>query len=174
MKSKFTITEEDRECFKKALAGTEEITTKKIALHKSRPHKKNITPAKPEISREHKIIHDAPTKFHRGGLQTRLLRRFETGKLAIEARIDLHNLHQEQAALAVNEFIQSALTKNQKILLIIHGKGYRSENQLPVIKKWVLGYLYHHPSVLAYAPAPNQLGGSGATLIMLRNRNEQQ
>jgi DNA-nicking Smr family endonuclease len=51
---------------------------------------------------------------------------------------------------------------------IVHGKGLRSPNQEPVLKKKIAGWLAQRDEVLAYCQAPQADGGSGAVLVLLR------
>ena len=53
------------------------------------------------------------------------------------------------------------------MLLVIHGKGYRSETEA-VLKPLVHRWLAEQPSVLAWCPAQARDGGAGASYVYLR------
>jgi DNA-nicking Smr family endonuclease len=51
---------------------------------------------------------------------------------------------------------------------IIHGKGQRRGQDLPVLKPLVIESLKGHPAVLALRSAGPRDGGSGAVRVLLR------
>ena len=52
---------------------------------------------------------------------------------------------------------------------IIHGKGYRSGERQPVLKRKVNYWLRLRPDVLAFCSATPRDGGTGAVYVLLRN-----
>ena len=83
--------------------------------------------------------------------------------------LDLHGLTRERALQSIKKFIFESKRNNLKIVLIIHGKGFRSENKTPVLKDLVEYYLATEGKyyIKYSAEAPARLGGSGAKLIYL-------
>jgi DNA-nicking Smr family endonuclease len=51
---------------------------------------------------------------------------------------------------------------------IIHGKGLRSKNREPVLKRKVAGWLLQRDEILAYCQARQADGGSGAVVVLLK------
>ena len=83
--------------------------------------------------------------------------------------LDLHGLTRERALQSIKKFIFESKKNNLKIVLIIHGKGFRSENKTPVLKDLVEYYLATEGKyyIKYSAEAPARLGGGGAKLIYL-------
>ena len=78
--------------------------------------------------------------------------------------IDLHGLKFTEAKLALDQ----AISGKFKILKIIHGKGYHSEDMKPVLKNMVFHNLSDHPKVIAFCSAKPNDGGVGATYVLLK------
>lgn len=55
--------------------------------------------------------------------------------------LDLHGLTRERALHSVKKFIFEAKRNKLKVILIIHGKGFRSENKISVLKDLVEYYI---------------------------------
>ena len=83
--------------------------------------------------------------------------------------LDLHGLTRERALHSVKKFIFEAKRNKLKIILIIHGKGFRSENKISVLKDLVEYYIATEGKYyIKYSTeAPARLGGGGAKLIYL-------
>ena len=87
--------------------------------------------------------------------------------------LDLHGLTRERALHSVKKFIFEAKRNKLKVILIIHGKGFRSENKISVLKDLVEYYIategkyYIKYSTEALA----RLGGGGAKLIYLHSND---
>ncbi|MDH5660200.1 MAG: Smr/MutS family endonuclease, partial [Gammaproteobacteria bacterium] len=59
--------------------------------------------------------------------------------------------------------------RNQKrYVRIIHGKGYRSEQKIPVLKTHVAYWLPQHRDVMAFSSAQARDGGTGALYVILK------
>jgi DNA-nicking Smr family endonuclease len=106
------------------------------------------------------------------GVDARQLRRLRDGAFPIDARLDLHGRSRVQAAPALETFVASAEAAGRRCLLVVHGRGNRSAADGPVVRtavwEWLAGSRRARASVMAYASAPPRLGGTGATLILLR------
>ena len=69
----------------------------------------------------------------------------------------------------------AALDAGERCVLVIHGLGQRSPDE-PVLKQAVPNWVENGPqasAVVAYSPAPRNLGHGGATLILLRRRRSE-
>ena len=84
-------------------------------------------------------------------------------------RLDLHGLTSDRALIEVKHFIYECKKNRISPILIIHGKGFGSENRIPVLKNLVEYYLATEGKhYIKYADdAPIHLGGSGAKIIFL-------
>lgn len=97
------------------------------------------------------------------------LRQVKRGVVSVSHQIDLHGLTREEALAALPHFLQSAQQKGQKAVLIITGKGNHSPEE-PVLHQAVASWLRDagRAIVLEFAPAPREMGGSGAYVVFLR------
>src|ERR1035437_8089741 len=97
------------------------------------------------------------------------LRQVKRGVVSVSHQIDLHGLTREEALEALPRFLHSAQKKGQKAVLVITGKGNHSPEE-PVLHQAVASWLRDagRATVLEFAPAPRELGGSGAYVVFLR------
>jgi DNA-nicking Smr family endonuclease len=105
--------------------------------------------------------------FH-SGLQVKLQRRIRQGAIRPQATLDLHGYRQHEALAQLEEFIADALQRRYRMLLVIHGQGYRSPSEAvlkPLLQRW----LAQHSQVLAWCPAQLRDGAGGASYVYLRN-----
>lgn len=96
-------------------------------------------------------------------------RKFTTGRLPIEDRLDLHGLNQEQAHTRLNRFIEQAHGRAVRCVLVITGKGHGVgvlKRQVPV---W-LNMPRLRPHILAFSPARRHDGGEGALYVLIRRK----
>lgn len=101
------------------------------------------------------------------------------GKLKPEGRIDLHGMTLDRAHPALIRFILSAQASGKRLVLVITGKGKRSDDDGPiprprgVLRHQVPGWLSSPPlaqAVLQVAPAHISHGGDGAYYVYLRRQ----
>jgi DNA-nicking Smr family endonuclease len=114
------------------------------------------------------------------GLDKRTAERLRRGQMAIEARIDLHGMRQDEAHRALLGLIDRAEHSGLRCLLVITGKGIRrAEDEdfrpeaIGVLKQAVPRWLAEpalRPRILAVAPAQPRHGGSGALYVLLRRQ----
>lgn len=97
------------------------------------------------------------------------LRQVKRGIVSVDYQLDLHGLTREEAMLALPRFLMSARKKGQKAVLIITGKGYHSVEE-PILNQAVAAWLRDagRDLIVEYAPAPREMGGSGAYVVFLR------
>jgi DNA-nicking Smr family endonuclease len=94
------------------------------------------------------------------------------GEIAWQRSVDLHGLIAEQARKLVRAEIVDAARAGERCLRVIHGRGHGSESG-PVLKQalpnW-LAELPHGRRVLGFCCARTLPGGTGATLVLLKNK----
>lgn len=97
------------------------------------------------------------------------LRQVKRGVVSVGHQLDLHGLTREEALDALPRFLLSAQKKGQKAVLVITGKGNHSSEE-PVLHQAVASWLRDagRKCVLEFAPAPREMGGSGAYVVFLR------
>jgi len=106
--------------------------------------------------------------YLRPGLSRPILRKLRAGQWALQDTLDLHGLRWEEARALLVEFIAQAVKRGWRCVLIIHGKGLRSKNQVPILRGKVAGWLAQRGEVLAFCQARPADGGSGAVSVLLR------
>jgi DNA-nicking Smr family endonuclease len=106
--------------------------------------------------------------YARSGIQKKVQRKLRRGEFPIEDELDLHGYTVVEAKAAINDFFYDCKKHNKRYVRIIHGKGYRSEQKLPVLKTHVAYWLPQHNDVMAFASARPADGGTGALYVILK------
>ena len=106
-------------------------------------------------------------QFCRAGLKSPVLRKLKKGQYSVHEEIDLHGLNAGEAKQAVFEFLKEASFKRWHCIRIIHGKGKRSFQGLPVLRPKVVKWLQHTDIVIAFCTATAKDGGTGALYVLL-------
>ena len=102
------------------------------------------------------------------GPQKKLLKKLRKGQLPREAVLDLHRKTLQDAAQTVHDFLQAAIETGHRCVLVIHGKGLRSQTGEPKMKNQLALWLQNHDGVLAFCSALPEDGGNGALYVLLR------
>lgn len=173
---------DDAQIFSQAMQGVKRINASDMA--NLNPAKKNKKPNPQILARrmaaeggtelEHAELSDmqalmnpvasqAFLSYRIATLQHRVFEDLKAGNLRWYEAVDLHGCTIEQAREAVLEIIQLARSDNQTVIKIVHGKGDNG-----VLKTCVNGWLRQHRSVLAFVSAPDNQGGTGAVLVLLK------
>lgn len=103
------------------------------------------------------------------GIQKHVFRKLKRGQYSIEAELDLHGLTRDQAQQQLNTFISDVRNRGMRCIRIIHGKGYGSSNQGPVIKPLVNQWLRKKTDILAFCSARPVDGGTGAVYVLIKS-----
>ena len=94
-------------------------------------------------------------------------RQTRRGQVAIDARLDLHGLTQEQARAQLATALLRASKRGARVLLVITGKGRGGEGVLRAqLPRW-LGEPDLRPLVARLSPAHARHGGTGAWYVFL-------
>ena len=111
------------------------------------------------------------------GMDRKSFTRMKRGKLRPEARLDLHGMTLDRAHGALLRFIPDAQSSGKRLVLVITGKGKRSQDAGPIpqargllrrqVPHWLTAPPLSH-SVLQIAPAHVSHGGEGAYYVYLR------
>ena len=105
--------------------------------------------------------------YLRNGLGAQVLRKLRRGHWVIQDELDLHGLTVDEAHELLASFLNQCLRRGLRCVRIVHGKGLRSKNREPVLKRKVAGWLMRREEVLAYCQARQADGGSGAGVVVL-------
>ena len=105
------------------------------------------------------------------GIDRRLLRDLRRGKYACRVHLDLHGHTRREARAIVERFLGDCRARNERCVLIVHGRGLNSPDRIPVLKESLAGWLTRGRiarSVLAFCSARPSDGGLGAVYVLLR------
>ena len=106
--------------------------------------------------------------FLRSGLSNQILKKLRRGYWATQDHLDLHGLRTEEARALLVSFLNNALVHGLRCVRIVHGKGLRSKNAEPVLKRKIGNWLAQRDEVLAFVQARPEDGGSGAVMVLLK------
>jgi DNA-nicking Smr family endonuclease len=107
------------------------------------------------------------------GLDPRILRRLRRGEFAYQSMIDLHGMSTAAARVEVERFIMAAIAHGHREVLIVHGRGHNSKDNVPVLKERLKSWLARGRigrGILAFTSARPADGGAGALYVLLRRR----
>jgi len=105
------------------------------------------------------------------GLDSAIVRRLRRGEFAVQGHIDLHGMTRDQAKATVDAFLKQARSAGKRCVLLVHGRGIHSKDQVPILKEalkhWLATARFGR-HVLAFATAQPTDGGAGAVYVLLR------
>jgi len=105
------------------------------------------------------------------GMDQNVVRKLRRGEFAIQGHIDLHGLTRDEAKREVDAFLRSSRAAGKRCVLVVHGRGLHSKDQLPILKDalrtWLATARFAR-HVLAFATARPVDGGAGAIYVLLR------
>jgi len=102
------------------------------------------------------------------GLQKNVLKKLRKGYFGFDASIDLHGLTSQEAKHQLSRFLHFSIEDGYRCVHIIHGKGYRSPGNQPVLKNDINLWLRQHSEVQAFCSTPPKDGGTGAVFVLLK------
>lgn len=102
------------------------------------------------------------------GIQHRTFSKLRNGKVHIEAELDLHGFTLAMAEPTLSDFLDQCQLQQIRCVRIIHGKGWSSKDNKPVLKSKLNHWLRQNPLVLAFCSATVEDGGTGAVYLLLK------
>jgi DNA-nicking Smr family endonuclease len=168
--------ESEAKLFRESVDDAEPIDTDQAEpFHRRPPPRPIVQP--PELSERaaHATLSEAEVQTHdfllfsRPGVQKRLLADLQRGHIEVVLEVDLHGLTAAYAEQVLDEFLRDCGRRGARCARIIHGKGSKSENRQPVLKRKVNYWLRLYEEVLAFCSATRHDGGTGAVYVLLRN-----
>ncbi len=97
-----------------------------------------------------------------------MLKKLRKGQFGVNAEIDLHGLNSNDAKRQLLNFLHDSVEDGSRCVHIVHGKGYRSEGNHPVLKNNLNLWLRQHQNVQAFCSATPKNGGNGAVFVLLQ------
>lgn len=142
------------------------------------PEVENVRPEKGKKSNEvrsitlpsYQPVTQATKPVSRSHLDTQTLGKLAKGRLALEARVDLHGMRQDEAYGLLLSFVARAHARGIRYVLVITGKGSSSGGD-GVLRRSVPGWLSTAPFkqyVSAHESAARGHGGTGALYVRLK------
>jgi DNA-nicking Smr family endonuclease len=174
--------DEDAELWARIASTTSPLKARRIAAKpaSAKPkaperQKRTEQPAKPKAKAQPELVRGSVE----AALDRQTSRRLESGRLAVEARLDLHGMKQKDAHAALKRFLKWASSKDLRHVLVITGKGAASDERKSFYEEESRGVLRQAvphwlaspelaAMVVSFSPAPRRLGGEGALYVRLR------
>ncbi len=175
--AKKNLTPEDSDLFRQTIGKVHAVKSDKVLLtegNKPKPYPKaqavNVeehlsTTAEFDVEKlgiEDSLSYTAP------GLQYSVLKKLRKGQFGLDAEIDLHGLNSNEAKRQLLHFLHGSVEDGCRCVHIVHGKGYRSADNHPVLKNNLNLWLRQHQDVQAFCSAPPKDGGTGAVFVLLQ------
>ena len=178
--------EEEDSLFREAMTGVEPLQAKRVKVRVpgplSKPSRRPLLEGELEayaqlvdlVSGEGRFDVEYTDEYIEGavvGADPDLLPKLRRGDFSIQAHFDLHGMTTAEAREAVERFILSSVIKGLRCVLIIHGRGLNSRDQIPILKERMSSWLKRgrlKQMVLAFATAQPCDGGAGALYVFLR------
>jgi DNA-nicking Smr family endonuclease len=113
---------------------------------------------------------DAVTRKRSSEVGVREVRYSAKAKLHIQASLDLHGKHQEEALFLLERFIRQCREDGMREVAVISGKGTHSVDRVPVLKPLVLSWVLSdgRTYISSIGEAPRTYGGAGVWVVTLR------
>jgi DNA-nicking Smr family endonuclease len=112
-------------------------------------------------------VYDKDAESLEAGEQRPAVRRRRLRMKRPEATLDLHCLTWDEAWAAMEAFFKESRRRELEKVLLIHGKGNHSQGDA-VLKRAVIQFIEKHPYAGESGQAAAELGGSGATWVLLK------
>ncbi len=106
-------------------------------------------------------------EWKKDGVQHEVFRKLKSGRYPIQGSLDLHGCTVKEARIEMFKFLNVALAKGWRTLLIAHGRGELSATPAR-IKSRVAHWLEQIPEVIAFHSAQNHHGSTGAVYALLK------
>ena len=108
--------------------------------------------------------------YRRDEVPEKVLKALKRGQYSIGGELDLHQMRATEAERWLREFLAQSRAGGHACVRIIHGKGLRAAAGGSVLKALVDRMLRQRGDVLAFASAPEAMGGTGAVLVLLAKK----
>jgi len=176
-KNKKTISKE----FRDAVKGVKRIYSDRVNIQQQREKTKPLQFKRiidEEINPEYlsdewestPVDFEENLKYCANGIDFKTIQALKTGKIYPEDHLDLHGYTMVEARELLTEFIHFAILHSIRCIRIIHGKGYKAQQDYPLLKNKVNSWLQQHPQVLAFHSALPRDGGTGAVYVLLKQQ----
>jgi DNA-nicking Smr family endonuclease len=107
------------------------------------------------------------------GFDRKLMQKIKKGQFPVQDYVDLHGLTKHEAEIRIRDFLIQSHRLGLRCVLVVHGRGLNSQDNIPVLKERLPVWLNRGPAkkiVLAFSTARPYDGGTGAIYVLLRKR----
>ena len=116
---------------------------------------------------DHYLENDPALNYARPGVGPDVVKKMRKGHWPIQDELDLHGLRRDEARDGIGAFLNQATRRKLRCVRVIHGKGFGSKGQEPVLKSMVHSWLVQKDEVIAFCQARRSEGGDGALVVLL-------
>lgn len=116
---------------------------------------------------DHYLEDDPALNYSAPGVGPDVMKKLRKSHWPVQDDLDLHGMNRDQARDALGAFLTRAQQRNHRCVCVIHGRGFGSRGQEPVLKSMVHSWLVQK-GVVAFCQARNNEGGEGALIVLLR------
>ncbi|AEG02382.1 Smr/MutS family protein [Methylomonas methanica] len=168
---------DDSALFRSAIGKVRPVNTNTVVLkpdEKPRPVPavkplEQVDPLQNEVANSlETLLQEDKVGFLAPGLQKNVLKKLRKGYYGVDAEMDLHGMSSRDAQRELLRFLHFCAEDGCRCVQIIHGKGYNSPDNQPVLKNDINLWLRQHKDVLAFCSTPPKAGGTGALYVLLR------
>ncbi|MEQ1620823.1 MAG: Smr/MutS family protein [Methylococcales bacterium] len=174
--TKKVLTPEERDLFRESVGKVQAIKDDKVVFTKKPPMR--FKPKSPSVDVNDHLVNtpididnvgqEDSMSYLAFGLQNAVLKKLRRGHFGRDAEIDLHGLTGDEAKRQLLHFLHDCVEDGCRCVHIIHGKGYRSPDNQPVLKNHLNLWLRQHKDVQAFCSTPIKAGGTGAVFVLLQ------
>jgi DNA-nicking Smr family endonuclease len=173
---KKNISAEDADLFRQSIGTVERITSDTVQhdpKHRVKKPRRSLPTEdggglEAKLGEWDPVGHEESIHFTATGIQKNVLEKLRKGFFGIQAELDLHGYTSAVARQRCLQFLDASVRAGHRCVHIIHGKGYRSSEEMPVLKNQLNQWLRMHGSVQAFCSAPQRHGGTGAVWVLLK------
>ncbi|CAN7223623.1 Smr/MutS family protein [Pseudoduganella sp. LjRoot289] len=116
---------------------------------------------------DHYMEEDPALNYAAPGVGPDVVKKMRKGHWPVQDELDLHGLNRDAARDALGAFLTRANQRGARCVCVIHGRGFGSRGQEPVLKSMVHSWLVQK-EVVAFSQARPSEGGEGALIVLLR------
>ncbi|KAB8042766.1 Smr/MutS family protein [Janthinobacterium aquaticum] len=116
---------------------------------------------------DHYLENDPALNYAAPGIGPDVVKKMRKGHWPIQDELDLHGLRRDEARDSIGAFLGHATRRKLRCVRVIHGKGFGSKGQEPVLKSMVHSWLVQKTEVIAFCQARRSEGGDGALVVLL-------
>ena len=179
MKKSSKISDEDKKRFRDAVGNVKPMKNDNIISEKPKPSTYQKKDKTNYLNPDYEINESVPTeklvsgeeeiKFCSAGINDKKFKKLRQGKYKFRDQLDLHGMLVEEAKQQLAIFLKECKIRSISCVLIIHGKGYGSKNNAPVMKNKLNQWLRNHSMVWGFCSAQPSDGGTGAIYVYLKS-----